>query len=507
MNFLGIDIGTSSVKVIVTSPAGDVLASTSAHYPLHQPHPNWSEQDPVDWWRGTQSAILALGPLASTISAIGLSGQMHGLVLLDDAAIAAKGTNPATLRRALLWNDQRTSDQCATIEHALGGRAACVRAVGNAPLPGFTLPKLLWVRDHEPDLFRRAAVFLLPKDYIRFLMTGQLATDVGDASGTLLFNPATRDWNLAAAAAVNIPSSLLPPVLESGDIAGRLTPHAAAALGVPPNIPVVAGSGDNMMGAIGAGVVSPGMAALTIGTSGVLYTHSDSLKLDLPITGPAGRVHSMCAATGRSHAPRGWCITGCSLSSGGSLAWAKDTLWPEVPYDQLLAEAASAPAGSDGLVFLPYLTGERCPHPDPFARAGWIGLTSRHTRAHLVRSILEGVAATLATIVDIQRKAGVTITRFRIGGGGAKSPLWRQILADSINEPLHLPNTEEGPAFGAALLAQSTTESSESIASLCARTIKESSTTLPLNPAPYPDVKLAIAQAYDALKQHTALML
>lgn len=506
MNFLGIDIGTSSVKVIVTSPAGDVLASASAHYPLHQPHPNWSEQDPADWWTATQSATRSLGPLASSISAIGLSGQMHGLVLLDDAAIAAP-TTPSTLRRAILWNDQRTSEQCALIEHTLGSRAACVRAVGNAPLPGFTLPKLLWVRDHEPDVFRRASAFLLPKDYIRFLMTGQLATDVGDASGTLLFNPATRNWNLDVAAAFNLPSSLLPPVLESGDIAGRLTPHAAAALGLPPHIPVVAGSGDNMMGAIGAGVVAPGMAVLTIGTSGVLYTHTDSLTLDLPNFAPAGRVHTMCAATGRAHSPRGWCITGCSLSAGGSLAWAKDTLWPEVPYDQLLAEAASAPAGSDGLIFLPYLTGERCPHPDPFARSAWIGLTSRHSRAHLVRSILEGVAATLATIVDIQRSAGVSISRFRVGGGGAKSPLWRQILADCINQPLHLPNTEEGPAFGAALLAQSTTQSSESIASLCARTIKESSTTSPLNPAPYPDVKLAIAQAYDALKQHTALML
>lgn len=305
---------------------------------------------------------------------------------------------------------------------------------------------------------------------------------------------------------VRVRPSLFPTALESGDVAGRISAWAAAELGLVEGTPVIAGSGDNMMGAIGAGIVAPGMSVLTIGTSGVVYSHSDSLKLDLPREGPAGRVHSMCAATGRSHSPKGWCITGCSLSSGGSLAWAKESVWPEVTYEKLFEEAGAAPAGCEGLIFMPYLTGERCPYPDPHARGGWVGLTARHTRGHMVRAVLEGVACALARIVEIQRDAGVKISRLRIGGGGARSPLWRQILADAVSDDLALPNTEEGPAFGAALLAQATVEGRETIAALCDRTVRDTLTVRPQDPGAYGATKAMHRLAYEALRECMSLM-
>jgi len=425
---LGLDAGTSALKAILLDEDGRIVASASREYPLHQPHPGWSEQDPMDWWDAAKAAIRQLAS-DSPIRAVGLSGQMHGCVLLDRAAVARGRGTP--LRRALLWNDQRTGAECRWIEERVGGRARLVELVGNAALTGFTLPKILWVRDHEPELFRSIAAVLLPKDFIGFMLTGKVATDVGDASGVLLLDIDRRSWSAEMCHVVGIDPAILPPVFESGALVGELSRDAAAETGLAPGTPVVAGSGDNQTGAIGAGIVAPGMVLATLGTSGVIYAHAERPRRDLPsphalmprpsvpssypnsdprssAKSPAplppnaerrtlnaepvaGRLHTMYAATGTPTSPGQWCVTGCMLSAGGSLKWARDTIAPGVPYESLIDEASRVPPGAEGLIFLPYLTGERCPYPDPDARGGWIGLTSRHTRAHLIRAVLEGV--------------------------------------------------------------------------------------------------------------------
>lgn len=461
---LGIDIGTSSTKALILDERGRVRASASAPHPSSHPQPGWSEQNPLDWWRSTCAAVrqsLASASItperSDEIASIGLSGQMHGSVLLDRPTLDSAGVSDAVLRPALLWNDQRTALQCRAIEDRVGGRAALVRLVGNAALPGFTLPKWLWVREHEPATWDRAACLLMPKDYVRFRMTGTPSTDVGDAAGTLLFNIDERRWSTDAASRFGIDAGKLPPALESAARAGVLTSFAASALGLKSGTPVVAGSGDNQCGAIGAGVVEPGMVLATLGTSGVVYAHAQTPWRDLgsqsPTPQPAGRVHTMCAADGDATTRGHWSITGCTLSAGGALAWARQAVFANADYDTLLAEAASAPPGCEGLVFLPYLTGERCPHPDPTASGAWIGLTARHGRGHLVRAILEGVALTMAQILDIMRSVGLEVRVCRLGGGGTRSPLWRDILAAALNVGTQALETEEGPAFGAALLA------------------------------------------------------
>lgn len=457
-NVLGIDVGTSATKAVVADTAGSVLGSASATHPSSRPHPGWSEQDPRDWWRSacaaSRQAIESAGIGPSTIAAVGISGQMHGSVLLDAAAAGSGGRSDDVLRPAILWNDQRTQEQCLAIERAAGGRAALVRLVGNAALPGFTLPKLAWVREHEPQIWARIAAVLLPKDYVRFRLTGEVATDVGDSSGTLLFDVDRRTWSDQAARTFGIDPALLPPVHESATIVGRASADGAATLGIEPGTPVVAGSGDNQCGAIGAGVVDPGIILATLGTSGVIYAPSRGPRRDLGSRGaPAGRVHTMCAADGAASGPGTWSITGCTLSASGALAWARDTLFGEVPYETLVAEAAVAPPGSEGLVFLPYLTGERCPHQDPTASGAWIGLTARHTRGHLVRAVLEGVALTMCQILEIVRSIGVEAAACRVGGGGARSALWREILSGALALPVETLDSEEGPALGAALLA------------------------------------------------------
>lgn len=452
MLLLGLDIGTSAAKGLLADAAGVPVAVRSSSYPVSHPRPGWSEQDPRLWWAAAADVIRHLAAEAAsrgeTIGAVGLSGQMHGCILLP------RGSDQP-LRPALLWNDQRTARECAEIEEAAGGRAALVAEVGNAALTGFTLPKVLWIRRHEPDVFARAAAVLTPKDYVRFMLTGQAAIDVGDAAGTLLMNVDQRRWSGRMLRAVDLDPALLPPIAESGAVAGRITSAAAALTGLAEGTPVVAGSGDNMMGAIGAGVVRPGAVLATIGTSGVIYAHSDRPRKDAVGSGDnaTGRVHTMCAADGTDRARGSWCITGCTLSSGGALAWARSVLAPASSYEDLATEAATAPPGCEGLAFLPYLTGERCPHPDPRARGGWIGLTARHTRAHLIRAVIEGVTFTLAEILDIVRGIGVGASSVRLGGGGARSAFWRQMQADVYGLPVSLPTTEEGPAYGAALLA------------------------------------------------------
>ncbi len=459
---LGIDIGTSSVKVLAIDPQGHVRASASASYPVLQPETGWSEQDPQEWWQGCVTAIRAvlaspsLGPdAASQVVGIGLSGQMHGSVLLDKKAKDHAGAEARALRPAILWNDQRTAAECRQIESEMGGRRRLVEYVGNAALTGFTLPKLLWVRGHEPQVWAKVAHVLLPKDFIRLKLTGELATDVGDASGTLAFNVDDRAWSRPVMSRLNMDPALFPTAHESAAVTGRLSPWAAQQTGLSAGTIVVGGSGDNQVGAVGAGVVSPGLVLATLGTSGVIYAHSERPHKDLPLPAGAtcGRVHTMCAATGTQREPRGWCITGVALSAAGSLQWVHDQLFPQTSYDQLLAEAESVEPGCDGLVFLPYLTGERCPYAEPGARGGWMGLTSRHGRAHMIRAVIEGVTFSMAQILDLVRSVGVPVSAVRLGGGGAKSALWRQMQADMYGCQVSTTNTEEGPAFGAALLA------------------------------------------------------
>ncbi|MGQ0627008.1 MAG: xylulokinase, partial [Phycisphaerales bacterium] len=321
--------------------------------------------------------------------------------------------------------------------------------VGNAPLTGFTLPKLLWVREHEPQAWSRVRRVMLPKDFVAFMLTGLHATDVGDASGTLLFDVAARCWSAPALRAVGIDPALLPPAHESTAVVGHVSPAAAGACGLPAGTPVVIGTGDNMAGAVGAGVVVPGSLLAALGTSGVVYAHSAEPLCDLADPLHPGRLHTMCAGS-----PGAWCLTGCMLSAGGALHWARSVLAPETPFGALLEEAASAPPGCDGLAFLPYLTGERCPHPDPQARGGWIGLTSRHTRAHLLRAVVEGVTFGMGEIVDLARAVGVPVRSVRVTGGGNRSPFWRGLQADVYRAPIESTDTDAaGCALGAALLA------------------------------------------------------
>lgn len=453
MALLGIDIGTSSTKSIIIDESGAVLGVGSAATPLLTPAPGWTEQEPEDWWTATKasiaSALRAAAIPPSSIRTIGLSGQMHGSVFLDHAAVLARGAAPSAIRPALLWNDQRTADQLDRITELAGGRASLVKAVGNAALTGFQLPKILWLREREPANFARTAAVLLPKDYIRFRLSGELATDVGDASGTLLFDVANRRWNDRLLKACDLNPSLLPRVVESAQVAGRLSAAGAEATGLIPGTPIIGGSGDNQCGAIGAGITEPGLALAILGTSGVIYAHAPKFSPDLPANGPAGRTHAMCSAAGS----QAWCVTGVMLSAAGSLLWATEQLFPGVPLATLLEEAWAAPPGCEGLLFLPTLQGERCPYSDPQARGAFVGLSLRHGRGHMVRAIIEGVSFSMARILDIVRSLGVDVQAVRLGGGGAKSAPWRALLASLFGVPVALPTTEEGGSYGAAILA------------------------------------------------------
>jgi xylulokinase len=482
--FLGLDVGTSSLKAVVLDAAGAVLSTASSPYEVDRPRDGWSEQPPERWWAGACKAVpraIADAKLACRdIRAVGLSGQMHGSVFLDAAALRNAKDGPIkALRPALLWNDQRTGAQCVEIESRMGGREALVRAVANPALTGFTLPKVLWLREHEPRVFAMLAEggkIGLPKDFVSLRLTGSLTTDVGDASGTLLLNVEKRSWSEEVCRVLGLDMSILPQLVESGACIGAVTPWAASRIGLAPGTPVVAGSGDNQAGAIGAGIVVPGLVLATLGTSGVIYAHSPRARLD-----PAGRVLTMCAADGLANRVGHWSITGCTLSAGGALQWARDTIAPGVPFDTLMGEAAAVAPGCEGLLFLPYLSGERCPFPDPKARAGWIGLTARHTRAHMIRAVIEGVTFTMRQILDLVRNLPVEVARVRLGGGGNKSHFWRQMQADVYETPVAALNCDEGPAYGAALLAGVGVGHWPTVEAACAATIHE---TEVLNPNP-----------------------
>ena len=437
MLLLGIDISTTAAKALLIDEAGSVVKSCSTPITISQPRPLWSEQDPGEWWRGAVTSTRAvLRAVDSTqVRAIGLTGQMHGLVVLDQSG--------EVIRPAILWNDQRTGPQCEVIRERIG-RERLLEITGNDALPGFTAPKILWVQEHEPANWSKTRHILLPKDYVRYRLTGEHATDRADGSGTLLFDLVKRDWSGEVTTALGIPAHYLPKTYEGPEVTGRLTSSMAESLDLPSGIPVVGGGGDQAAQAVGVGAVEPGMVAITLGTSGVVF--ATTLE---PIVESGGRLHSFCHCV-----PGSWHLMGVMLSAGGSLRWYRDSLAPGMDYDRLLEPAEAVPEGCEGLLFLPYLSGERTPHPDPLARGAFVGLTGRHTLAHLTRSVLEGVAFGLRDSFELIRSdANIEIKEVRLSGGGAQSPLWRQILTDVLNTDLAVVNVTEGAAFGAALLA------------------------------------------------------
>ena len=458
MTLLGIDASTTGVKALLIDDNGEIVASSTTPLHLSTPRPLWSEQDPHDWW---QAAITSIRNVvkeadAENIAAIGLTGQMHGLVLLDDAG--------EVLRPAILWNDQRCAEECDEIRARLG-KDRLVQISGNDALTGFTAPKIVWVRNHEPDVYDRARHVLLPKDYLRYALTHEYAMDKADGSGTLLFDLEKRDWSNEILDALEIPGAWLPPTFEGPEITGRITREAAEATGLREGTPVVAGGGDQSAQAVGVGAIRPGVLAVTMGTSGVVFAATET-----PLIEPQGRLHAFCHAV-----PNRWHLMGVMLSAAGSLQWYRDALCPNVSFDELVTEAARVPAGSDGLLFLPYLCGERTPHPDPLARGAWIGLTNRHTRGHLTRAVLEGVAFGLKDIFALMLEVGMRdVHQVRVSGGGAKSMLWRQILADVLDSEPVTVNTTEGAAYGAALLAGVAAGVWSDVDTACAQTIRVS---------------------------------
>ncbi len=465
---LGIDIGTSGTKTLLCDVQGGVLATGHAPHTVQSPRPGWSEQAPGQWWSATKKAVKQVikkaGVDAGSVSGIGLSGQMHGSVFLGKEP----DEDAEALRPALLWNDQRTAEQCEQIERAAGGRKKLINMVGNPALTGFQAPKVLWLQKHEPTVFAKTAHVLLPKDYIRLRLTGELATEVSDASGTLLLDVKKRKWNAKLIGLLGLDAALFPRCVESHEVTGELTKKAAKALGLNPGVPVVGGAGDQAAGAVGNGIVKRGIVSATLGTSGVVFAHADEPVYDT--AGPTpGRVHTMCSAVGGK-----WCVFGCMLSAAGSLQWFRDALAPKVGFDKLVEEAAGAPAGADGLFFLPYLTGERCPHQDPDARGCFIGLTPSHTRAHLARAVLEGVTFGMADQVRIMHgDMEIAMSSIRLSGGGAKSAFWRQLQADIYGKPAALTNASEGPAYGVALLAGVGTGVWKHVPEACAAAIEE----------------------------------
>lgn len=444
--FLGIDVGTSGTKTLVMNEAGKILAEATKNYPLHSPKPLWTEQDPEDWWRATVATVRAVVKKAklkaADVKAIGLSGQMHGSVFLDK--------KNQVIRPALLWNDQRTATECDEIERRAGGRKKLIQMVANPALTGFTAPKILWLRNKEPRNFEKLKKVLLPKDDVRRRMTGEFATDVSDASGMLLLDVAKRNWSKKLLSALELDEDLLAECYESEEPTGALTKQAAAELGLSTSCVVVGGAGDCAANAVGTGVVKSGVLSTSIGTSGIMFVHSDEVQID-----PLGRLHTFC------HAVHGkWHMMGVSLTGGGALQWFAEKVCADLspkkkpsPFDILTQEAAAVATGSEGLFFLPYLAGERTPHADPHARGCFIGLTLKHARGHLARAVMEGVGYAMRDSLEIIRSLGVPVTEIRASGGGSKSQLWRQIQADVFGQDAVTINAEQGPAYGVALLA------------------------------------------------------
>jgi xylulokinase len=462
--FLGLDISTTAAKALIINEQGTVIASCRSPLQLSQPHPLWSEQWPDDWWRGMVRSIRAV--LAKNkdfkVSAIGLTGQMHGLVILD--------IEDQVIRPAILWNDQRTGEQCKLIRDRVG-MDLLVSLTGNDALPGFTAPKILWVREHEPASFSRISHILLPKDFIRYRLTGKYATDLAGASGTLLLDVANRRWSTEIMDLLEIPKAWLPPTHEGVEQTGSVTSEASSITGLLQGTPVFAGGGDQAAQAVGVGAVSPGIVALTLGTSGVIFAPMSEYVYE-----PEGRLHAFCHAI-----PNQWHLMSVMLSAAGSLQWYRDNLAPDMTYDNLISEAGNIPQGAEGLVFLPYLTGERSPYPDPLARGAFVGLTSRHTRGHMTRAVLEGVCFGLKDCLELLCDAGVRPQAIRVSGGGTRNPLWRQLIADILNIKIETVSSEEGAAFGASILSAVGFGAFSNVVEACNKLIVRTGGTLPSN--------------------------
>jgi xylulokinase len=440
---IGIDIGTSATKVLVIDGTGAILARHTAGYPLSTPRPGWAEQDPADWWRavreGVRAVVAEIGPDV-TLAGIGLSGQMHGLVPLDAA--------DRVIRPAILWNDQRTGRQCAWITERAGGLDGLLALTNNPMLLGYTGGKIVWLRDEEPAHYERLARFLNPKDYIRLLLTGEHATDVSEGSGTGLFDVMNRRWSTDLLARLDIPLSMVPRAVESHEVTGTLLDSVADDLGLPRGLPVVGGGGDGVIQTTGSGLVDPGIAQTIIGTAGIA-----ACALDSCAPNPGGRLQIFC-----NNAPGRWHCMGVSMNAGGSFAWLRQTLTAfsdgEVDFDAMTALAENVPPGAEGLLFLPYLIGERCPHPDPDARGAFVGLTLRHGTGHLIRAAMEGVVYSMREMLELMKPLGLEAHTIRASGGGAASPLWRQIQADALGAEVEIvKGAAEGGALGAALVA------------------------------------------------------
>ena len=444
MNFLGLDVGTGGSRAVVIDTHGQIIAAaTIEHAPFASPRMGWAEQDARDWWRASAAAVRAVlgtaGVRAEEIGAVGFSGQMHGAVLLDE--------RDDPLRPSIIWCDQRTDAECRALTEKVGA-SRLIELTSNPALTNFTLTKMLWVREHEPALWRQVRALLLPKDYVRLCLTGDRATDVADASGTLLFDVANRVWSEEMLAATEIDARVLPRAFESIEVTGSVSTSGAEATGLRPGTPVVAGAGDQAAGAVGMGIVRPGAVSATIGTSGVVFAATDHPALD-----PKGRVHTFCHAV-----PERWHVMGVTQGAGLSLRWFRDQFGAGASdgrdsYERLMEEAASVPAGAEGLLWAPYLMGERTPHLDPHARAALVGLTASHSRSHVVRAILEGVAFSLRDTFEIFKEMNVPVENIRLGGGGARSHVWRQIQAEVYGRMVETVEAEEGAAYGAALLA------------------------------------------------------
>jgi xylulokinase len=465
MYWMGVDVGTGGTRALLVDAGGkEVAAVTAPHEDMRMAQPLWAEQRPEDW---AQAAVQAIrGVLAKArasgddVRGVGMSGQMHGLVILD--------RDNAVIRRALIWCDQRSQPQVDFINAKLG-RDKVLEYTANPVLTGFTLPKLLWVRDHEPRQFEYVRKMLLPKDYVRFTLTGEFASEVSDASGTALFDVVHRRWSFEMMDGLGLDRDILPMCTESSEVSGAISTQASAVTGLKAGTPVVGGGGDQAASAVGNGIVESGVVSCTLGTSGVVFAHMEKVAYD-----PQGRVHTFC------HAVRDkWHVMGVTQGAGLSLQWLRNQLAPGATYDSLTEEAAAAPAGSQGLFWLPYLMGERTPHLNAQARGGWIGLTAKHTRADLIRSVIEGVSYSQKDGLDVVEQLGIAVSSVRASGGGARSLFWRQILADVFGKRVARLETQEGSAYGAALLAMVGTGEYASVPEACAATIREADSVEP----------------------------
>ncbi len=492
-HYLGIDVGTTAVKALVVDDSGSVIGDAEAAQDLSVPQPGWSEQNPSDWWQGTIDAVRAACAQAGVndVASVGLSGQMHSSVLLDAA--------DDVLRPAILWNDVRTTAQCRFITETVG-EADLARFVGNPALEGFTAPKLLWVRDEEPNVFDRVRSVLLPKDYIRFLMTGEKAMDPSDAAGTLLFDIRQNGWSTGMLSALDLDAALLPPIAGSAEVAGRLTSGAAATLGLREGTPVVGGGADNAAASVGSGVVKSGTMQTSIGTSGAVVA-----PIDQPHVDPGMRIHSFNHAV-----PDMWYLMGVVLSAGAALTWFRRALSGSqgagVSYDELTAEAAEVPPGADGLTFLPYLTGERTPHADSNARGVFVGIHAGHERGHMVRAVMEGVIFALRDSLELMRGLNADAEESVAVGGGARSPFWRQMQADVLGVPVVTVGPSGGAPYGAAMLAAVGSDGFASVPEACQAWIKPLDRLEPDTKTrdAYEHAYERYAKLYPRLKEHFA---